>query len=61
MEDDVVFEDIRSDFMVGEIDRYTVVIWLEGEDPECVNAIMGGEAKFSMQFEVIGGGKADVG
>lgn len=60
MEDDVVFEDIRSDFMVGEVDRYTVVIWLEGEDPECVNAIMGGEAKFSMQFEVIGGGKADV-
>jgi len=26
-----------------------------------VNAIMGGEAKFSMNFEVIGGGKADVG
>ena len=56
----VVFEDIRSDFMVGEIDRYTVVIWLEREDPECVNASMGGEAKFSMQFEVIGGGKAAV-
>jgi hypothetical protein len=26
-----------------------------------VNAIMGGEAKFSMDFEVIGGGKALVG
>jgi hypothetical protein len=60
LSDDVVFEDIRSDFIVGEVDRYTVVIWLEGEDPECVNAIMGGEAKFSMQFEVIGGGKAEV-
>jgi len=59
LEDDVVFEDVRSDFQVGEIDRYTVVIWLEGEDPECVNEIMGGEAKFSMNFEVIGGGKAD--
>ena len=55
LEDDIVFEDIRSDFKVGETDRYTVVIWLEGEDPECVNAIMGGEAKFSMHFEVIGG------
>ena len=61
LEDDIVFEDVRSDFQVGETDRYTVVIWLEGEDPECVNAIMGGEAKFSMAFEVIGGGKAQVG
>jgi len=26
-----------------------------------VNAIMGGEAKFSMNFEVIGGGKTQVG
>ena len=60
LEDDIVFEDIRSDFQVGETDRYTVVIWLEGEDPECVNAIMGGEAKFSMSFEVIGGSSAKV-
>lgn len=62
LEDDVVFSDVRTDFQVGEIDRYTVVIWLEGEDPECVNAIMGGEAKFSMNFEVIdGSGGAEVG
>jgi hypothetical protein len=51
---------VRSDFQVGEVDRYTVVIWLEGEDPECVNEIMGGEAKFSMAFEVIGGSSAEV-
>ena len=61
LEPDVVFEDVRSDFEVGEVDRYTVIIWLEGEDPECVNAIMGGEAKFSMNFEVIGGSTAEVG
>lgn len=53
--DSVVMEEIRPDFKVGEMDRYTVVIWLEGEDPECVNDIMGGEAKFSMDFTVIGG------
>lgn len=56
LEDDIVFEDVRADFKVGEVDRYTVVIWLEGEDPECVNEIMGGEAKFSMNFEVVAGG-----
>ena len=58
--DDVVFEDVREEFLVGKTDRYTVIIWLEGEDPECINDIMGGEAKFSMQFQVIGGGKANV-
>lgn len=61
LDEDIVFEDIRSDFEVGETDRYTVVIWLEGEDPECVNAIMGGEAKFSMHFELIEGEQAEVG
>ena len=57
--DDIVMDEIRSDFKVGEMDRYTVVIWLEGEDPECVNDIMGGEAKFSMNFTVIGGKSSD--
>ncbi|MBQ9414663.1 MAG: hypothetical protein IJU16_06005 [Clostridia bacterium] len=35
-------------FSVGDTDKYTVVVWLEGEDPECVNDIMGGEMKMSM-------------
>lgn len=38
-------------FNVGDVDKYTVVIWLEGEDPECVNAILGGEVKLSMNFK----------
>ncbi len=43
----------REGFVVNEIDKYTVVVWLEGEDPECVNDILGGELKMSMTFEVI--------
>ena len=39
LNDDIVFEDVREDFLVGSKDRYTVVIWLEGEDPECVNPV----------------------
>jgi len=50
-----VMEDVRAGLKVGEVDRYTVVVWLEGEDPECVNDIMGGEVKLSMDIEVIGG------
>ena len=43
----------REDFVVDEIDKYTVLIWLEGEDPECIDDIIGGELKMSMFFEVI--------
>lgn len=31
-------------------DRYTVVIWLEGDDPECNNELLGGELKMHMDF-----------
>jgi len=44
---------VREDFVIGEVDKYTVVIWLEGEDPECVNDILGGELKMSMNFHVL--------
>ena len=34
----------------GGSDRFTVVIWLEGDDPDCVNDILGGELKMHMDF-----------
>lgn len=37
----------------GEKVKYTVIIWLEGDDPECVDDILGGEVKLSMNFKVI--------
>lgn len=40
----------RENIMPGEIDKYTVVIWLEGEDPECVNDILGGTIELMMRF-----------
>ena len=42
-----------TNFKSGSIDKYTVVIWLEGWDPECVDDIMGGEVKLSMNFHII--------
>ncbi len=37
-----VMGNIRRDFEPEEIDKYTVVIWLEGDDPECTDEIIGG-------------------
>ena len=32
----------------GSVDKYTIVVWLEGDDPDCVDEIMGGEMKMKM-------------
>lgn len=40
----------RQDFKPKEIDKFTVVIWLEGDDPDCVDAIIGGEIKMHMEI-----------
>ncbi len=45
-----VMEEEEKLFPVGDVDKYTVVIWLEGWDPECVNKILDGEIKMSMGF-----------
>lgn len=50
---DVIMEYKRPSFDVGAVDRYTVVVWLEGEDPECINEIMGGDLKLRMDLEVL--------
>lgn len=41
---------LREDIGPDEVDKFTVVIWLEGEDPECVNDILGGYVEFNMKF-----------
>ena len=45
-----IMENRIEPFKAGEIDKYTVVVWLEGWDPECVNRILEGEIKMSMKF-----------
>lgn len=32
------------------VDKYTIVVWLEGDDPECIDDIMGGEMKMKMMI-----------
>ncbi len=48
----VVMNELREDLPSGEIDKYTVVVWLEGNDPECVDAIKGGMMDLAMYFSV---------
>lgn len=48
---DVVCKYHEKDFLVGNVDRYTIAIWMEGDDPECVDSIIGGSVQFSMHID----------
>ena len=48
--DGTIILEERSKMKPGDIDKLTVVIWLEGDDPECVNSILGGEMKMHMNI-----------
>lgn len=40
----------RAEFKPQDIDKFTIVIWLEGDDPECLDNIIGGEIKMHMEI-----------
>lgn len=47
-----VMKTTTEDFEPGEMDKYTVVAWVEGNDPECINDIMGGYMRMNMLFSI---------
>lgn len=49
-DDETIILEKRDGLNPGERDKVTIVIWLEGDDPECVNAILGGEMKMHMDI-----------
>ncbi len=49
-----VCSDETVSFAPGEVCKYTVVLYLEGNDPECVDDILGGEFKIDMKFSITG-------
>lgn len=51
LSDKIVCQYENNDFLVGNVDRYTIVIWMEGDDPDCVDAIIGGSVQFSMSID----------
>ena len=37
----------------GDVRKFTVVIWIEGNDPDCLDSLIGGEMKIDMAFAII--------
>ena len=43
-----------ENFKPGDISKITVVIWIEGNDPDCTDDVLGGEFKVDMEMTVVG-------
>lgn len=50
LSDELVAFTHTPNFRPGDIDKYTLVLWIEGSDPECTDNILGGEFKVEMKF-----------
>lgn len=37
----------------GDVHKYTVVLWLEGDDPDCVDELIGGHLGVEMNFRLL--------
>jgi len=49
-EENTIILEQREKLKPKEADRITIVVWLEGDDPDCINAIIGGEIKMHMNI-----------
>lgn len=52
IEDDVVFDLEEEELAPGDVVKYTIVIWIEGNDPECIDEIRGGYVKLNWFFSL---------
>ena len=48
----IVMRTTTEGFKAKDKDKYTVVIWLEGNDPDCIDEIIGGTLKLGMNFKI---------
>ena len=48
--DDMVCVGTREGMKNDEVDKYTIVVWLEGDDPDCTDELWGGHVELRMLF-----------
>lgn len=49
-EDGTIILEQRENMKAGDLDKMTVVVWIEGDDPECTNALIGGHVRLNMKL-----------
>jgi hypothetical protein len=49
-EDGTIILEQRENMKPSDLDKITVVVWIEGDDPECTDALLGGHARLHMKI-----------
>lgn len=49
-EDGTIILAQRKNLEAGGLDKITVVVWIEGDDPECTDALIGGQLRLHMKI-----------
>ena len=52
-DNETVFEITEDELQPGDEIKYTVVVWIEGDDPECLDSIRGGYVKLNWFFNIL--------
>jgi hypothetical protein len=52
--DVVVAKGLQENVAPGDVHKYTVVIWLEGDDPDCSDDLIGGHAGMDFRLHLVG-------
>jgi hypothetical protein len=50
--EDVMVHKRIENLAPGGVTKYTLVLWLEGNDPDCIDWLIGGTIKIEMQMSV---------
>jgi hypothetical protein len=53
VDEDTVATGFREQIAPGEYHKYTVVVWLEGDDPDCTDDRIGGHLGLNMQYALM--------
>ncbi len=53
IDDSTVARGYQAKVVPHETHKYTVVIWLEGDDPDCTDDLIGGHVGMEMQFTLV--------
>ena len=43
----------QSEVVPGDVHKYTVVVWFEGDDPDCTDALIGSHLGLGMQYTLV--------
>lgn len=50
---DIMARGRKDNFVSGSVTKFTIVLWLEGTDPDCVDWIKGGRMKIEMSMSIV--------